>query len=239
MKHEIVVLQGEIRLLKDKAPDSMPDGGEFQTLREEVAGLRTSLQSQPAPALSRGAASHDDWLGSIPPQQRVYARIGSLGFDTDGEILLERANEMLLKCDVKPEEYSCLAVVRNPGSAVSLTFNVADRLQEVRRKMQVLQHKYQGIRGTVWLDVEQSKAERKPARLIHRAAEILTDIEGGREDKLEVQKVMNGKQVKVVPQNGIGKLVAFSFRGTLEWSVYGQSRYDQHQRDMVTAFAEA
>jgi hypothetical protein len=239
MKQEIVALQGEIRLLKDNAPDSMPDGGEFQTLKEEVAGLRTSLLSQPAPILSHGPASHDDWLGSIPPQQRVYARIDSLGFDTDGETLLVRAKEMLQKCDVKPDEYSCLAVVRDPGSLVSVTFNEASRLQEVRRKMQVLQHEYQGIRGAVWLDVEQSKAERKPARIIHRAAEMLTDVEGGRQDKHEVQKIMNGKQIKVVGTNGIGKLMAFSFRGTLEWSVYGQRRYDQNQRDMVTAFAEA
>ena len=239
MKQEILALQGEIRMLKDNAPDSMPDGGEFQTLREEVAGLRTSIQSQPAPTVSHGPASHDDWLGSIPPDQRVYARMGSLGFDTDGATLLVRAKEMLEKCDVKPEEYFCLAVVRDPGSLVSLTFNEASRLQEVRRKLQVLQHKYPGIRGTVWLDVEQSKAERKPARIIHRAAEMFADVEGGRQDKLEVLKVMNGKKIKVVGTNGIGKLVAFSFRGALEWSVYGQSRYDQNERDMVTAFAEA
>ena len=62
-----------------------------------------------------------------------------------------------------------LAVGRNGGSVVSLIFKSADRPQEVKPRVRAMDKELPGAWGNVWLDVEKSKREMKPARAIHRA----------------------------------------------------------------------
>ena len=62
---------------------------------------------------------------------------------------------------------------------------------------------------------------------------MLHDIEASKDEPGEVEKRFNGKQIKV---NKV--LVAWTLRGSLQWTRNGQSRYSQEERDLVTAFAE-
>ena len=86
----------------------------------------------------------------------------------------------------------------------------------------------------VWLDVEKSSAELAPAMLIHRASDMLIEIETSNPGGGNIAKIMNGKQIKLDRQ-----LLAWSFHGELRWAALAMGRYTQEQRDQVIGFATA
>ena len=209
-------------------PPGIPSGS--------VAGHQPHLaEHQPLLARPRtqGRSSGNDWLDDIIPENRRYARIGNLGWDAESDVLLPRAKEMLEKAGIPATDYDCMSAVRTKGSVVSLTFKEASKLQDARRQMRCIGHTYEGLNGAVWLDVEKSRRELAPARLIHKATDMITDLEAAREDKKPVEKIMNGKQIKVG-----GILAAWSFRGALQVSRFAEGRYSEEERQQVLAFAE-
>eukprot|EP00973_Karenia_brevis_P095715 12428771-Karenia_brevis.AAC.1 len=58
-------------------------------------------------------------------------------------------------------------------------------------------------------------------------------MEQARQDTQIVEKVMNGKFIKVGEQR-----VAYSYRAQVRWTDYGNSRYSSEQRGMGSCFAE-
>ena len=49
----------------------------------------------------------------------------------------------------------------------------------------------------MWLDAKKERSELRPARLVHRAAECLEDVEASREDKAPIVQDLIGKVIKV------------------------------------------
>eukprot|EP00973_Karenia_brevis_P088935 12334870-Karenia_brevis.AAC.1 len=49
----------------------------------------------------------------------------------------------------------------------------------------------------VWLDRAKTRQELRPARLIHRIGDYLADVECEKNSSLNVEKIMNGKYIKV------------------------------------------
>ena len=181
--------------------------------------------------MARGDTS--DWLGQTPHEQRTYGRIGNLGWDSESATILKNAKAALQKIGIGEDEYSCLSAVRDKGSIASLTFKNPQRLQEAKRLMRAEKFRVQGIEKEVWVDVEKSRAELKPARLIHRITEILEEYEGARESPQPITKVMNGKQVKMG-----GELLAWSQHGQLQWGRFACKRYSDEDREAMKAYAE-
>ena len=64
-------------------------------------------------------------------------------------------------------------------------------------------------------------------------AEILTDLEAARDDKLEITKILNGKFIKAGP-NRVGYIDKCEWK----WTTWGQQRYSDEAREMACAFAE-
>jgi hypothetical protein len=90
----------------------------------------------------------------------------------------------------------------------------------------------------VWLDAKKERAEGtrpelRPARLVHRVHETLVDLESSRPSPLEVEKILNGKLVKVG-----GSRVGFSLHSTWKWTAYAIARYSSEDLDMCKAYAE-
>ena len=79
----------------------------------------------------------------------------------------------------------------------------------------------------IWHDAAKTKAELKPARLIHRAWTALTEQEKERQDPQALEKVLTGKQVKK------GRTVlAFSLNSELKRTAAAKERYGEDQCDL-------
>ena len=70
--------------------------------------------------------------------------------------------------------------------------NGGETLTAARLKIKKAGHKFEGQKMSVWLDVKKTRAELKPARLTHRAAECLTHIASSKEHKPAITKISSG-----------------------------------------------
>ena len=168
--------------------------------------------------------------GSTPKELRVIARIGNLGWDNDGTTVEQRARTVLTE---SAESWKNLAAV-NPkkGSSVDLMFMSADQLQESRLAVRALKKTYSNDRK-VWLDVKNTDAENRPARLMHRAHDCLTDIESSRSDKKVIKKDPSGKFLSIDD-----KRIGFSLRGRWRWTQHASARYTAEELELAKAYAE-
>jgi hypothetical protein len=197
-----------------------------------VQGAQTDLGTQmlTAPSLASTAASVSS---STPYEARKIARIGNLGWNDTAETILKRANEVLRDAGAQPNEYTNLVPTsRTSGSAAELLFQSATRLQEMKLAIKSLGRAYTDER-IVWMDAKKERHELRPARLVHRVFEAIQDLESTREDKMEAEKIMNGKFIKVG-----GTRAGYSFNSTWKWTAFAVARYTAEQLDVAKAYAE-
>ena len=199
---------------------------------EEVAsqsrshGLPPGLPSAPAPAFQE-----------LPYESRTTAILGGLGWDNKGSELLAEANRILLLAGVEASTYEGLSAMANradEGSAAALIFRSPAELQKA--KLLVRAANATGLQGKlVWLDARKTRLEMKPARVIHRAAQMLSDFESNRTqgEELLVNKNMAAKFLF----NSRGRIL-YTLRGKVLWAPEGMARYDADQRNIVEGFAE-
>ena len=77
------------------------------------------------------------------------------------------------------------------------------------------------------------REEFRPARVVHRIAELITEAESGKEDPMHVEKRLNGKYV-LVDNNKAG----FTAKGVWIWTAWAKHRYTEDFREMAKAYAE-
>lgn len=179
-------------------------------------------------------AARDPATNDTPYELRKYARIGNLGWDEAGNVLAKRAREVLGEANVPAETFDCVCGVRKEGSVVSLTFRGPEELRAARARIRELQKTLPGHKAPVWLDVEKTTAELRPARVIHRLAEVLKELDDASAEPKGITKIMNGKQIK----DGEMHLLAWTFRSQVNWSTLAQSRWNENQLQIAKAFAE-
>ena len=154
-------------------------------------------------------------LHSTPYHLRTSARIRNLGWDTTAEQLLTHAKNVLEKARVDKSLHGPVvpAVGRNgKGSACELTFKNAADLQVARRA--VCDLKEELVEGkTVWLDAKREPAEIRASRVIHRIAEMLSEMKSARPAALEVEKKFKGKNVSVG-----GHRAVYTLSGNVKWT---------------------
>lgn len=163
----------------------------------------------------------------------MWGCIRNLGWDLSAKEQLKRAKEILEKAGMDASRYSCLPAPRAPGSRCELTFKEAAELQDAKRVVRVMDHKLPGSEKPVWVDVEKTRAELKPAKLIPRAADLLTEFDRLRTDGGTIDKVLNGNQSK---RNN--KVVAWTYHGSLQWGKAGRDCYTVGERNQISASAE-
>ena len=73
----------------------------------------------------------------------------------------------------------------------------------------------------------------RPARVVHRIAELITEAESGRSDALPVDRKLNAKYVLVGTERA-----GYSAKANWVWTQWACNRYTQEFRDMSKAFAE-
>ena len=153
-----------------------------------------------------------------------------MGWNTPAAEIRTRAKEVLARAGVKESEYVGLDATRQSGSLAELCFHNPDDLQKARLGVRSLRLKYVDDKA-VWLDVKKSL---KPARVVHRVAEMLSEAEAVRENKMTVQKIMTTKHVQV------GADKAGFVCGTMWiWTSFARARYTQDFLDMAKTYAES
>ena len=104
---------------------------------------------------------------------RTEGVIAGLGEGLSGDDIIARATDVLQRAGVEASSHSGLSSnVR--GTTVFLCFNEPGLLRLAADKVRRLNASFDGKR--VWLDARRTRAENKPARAIHRAAEALHDL---------------------------------------------------------------
>ena len=168
----------------------------------------------------------------VPHEQRVIATIGNLGWNTEAKILLERAREVLAEVGIEQSCYSGLSGPRREGSRAELCFNSPSDLQ--RAKLLVREASKQYNDGHyVWLDVKKTREEMRPARIVHRMAEFLGEVETQQSEKLPIKKVLNGKYIEVGDKR-VGRVM----NGAWHWDAFAKARYSKEQLVSAKGFAE-
>jgi hypothetical protein len=213
----------------------------WKVVQEEVqqlssVGARHAIN--PEPSRSSADAPRPPSRASTPFDQRVVARMGNLGWDSSKEVVITRAKEVLEKAGIKPSDYVGLtASFRQKGSAAELCFGTPGLLQKAKFAVSDLEESYRTDKAPVWLNVKKDREEMRPARVVHRITDLMEEAESGREDRLEVEKVMNGKKVLLGPQ-GSQRIAGYSNKGVWVWTQFSRTRYNQEFLDMAKAYAE-
>ena len=238
LSQKISELTSKLEVVQSQAAnaESMLTGrlAEAEKAVEEVASQVTARGSGSPPGLAAigATAAHE-----LPYESRTTAMLGGLGWDNKGCELLTEANRILSLAGVLSTSYEGLSAMVNradEGSAAALVFHSAKELQKT--KLLVRAANATGLQGKlVWLDARKTRLEMKPARVIHRAAQMLSDFEGNRVQggELLVNKNMAAKFLF----NTNGRIL-YTLRGKVLWAPEGLARYDAEQRNIVEGFAE-
>jgi hypothetical protein len=142
-----------------------------QTQEAEMRKMRDAVKVSPTVPLR----------GGVPYELRVHAMIGSLGWDTDGCLLKQRAIEALASAGTMDAEWHKLSpMVGRTGkdSGCEVWFVQTDGLSQARNRMHNCGVSFDG-RRPVWIDAKKSREEMQPARMTHRL-DYLSDVAPGR-----------------------------------------------------------
>jgi len=216
MLAEVRELQGQVEKLQKESTERCENPPGLSSIPAPTSAFSTPGRSQ----------------GKIPYEMRVVARIGNLGWDSDQATIMKRAKEVLSKAGIAPADYTGLSPTRREGSLAELCFSNPMLLTQAKFAIRDLNKSYREGK-TVWLDVKKDREELRPARIVHRISDLISEAESGREDKLPVDKVLNGKYVKVGDDKA-----GYCAKGLWVWTTFSTSRYTQEFRDMAKAFAE-
>ena len=115
-----------------------------------------------------------------------------------------------------------------------MSFSSHGHLQHARSKVGAnnwsFGKNHYGGKAVVFLDCAKSRGELRPALLTHKAFDIICDMESSRDDKIDAEKDMRGKTVKLA-----SKRCGYSLHGTWQWTPYAVQRYGA-EIDMMTAY---
>ena len=194
------------------------------------AATGANSSSAPAQHPSQPANCNSD----VPYELRTCAKIGNFPYDTPKDTLVDEASKCLLTAGVDQSTFKSLHAVHAKGSWVLLTFVTPQALQAARLAISAANYEYGGRK--LWCDAAKTRAELLPARLIHRCFTALSNEESSRPepDRLAVEKVIKGKQVKLG-----GKVFAFTRKGELYWTSAASERYSAETLQMLKGWIEA
>lgn len=153
-----------------------------------------------------------------------------------GHVAQARARAVLASADVKEGDVVALSAVvgrTQLGSACEAAFATKAARDRARIAVRGLRREYVSGRA-VWLDHKQTPAEARAVKIVHKAAEILLELEGSREAPMQVSKDMASRSVMVASRR-----VLFVSDGHVKWTRDGMARYVEDDREVVSAFAEA
>ena len=136
----------------------------------------------PSPSSSKRSGKN----ASTPYELRNEFTIGNLGWDEAGEIIVQRAKELLRLLNIDEKDYEGPVAVRaTKGSLAEVWFHDPLKGTLARLRCKALRKIYHSNR-IVWLDAKKTMEELKPGRVLRRAQQVMTIFEGEKEVKREI-----------------------------------------------------
>ena len=173
------------------------------------------------------------------PDERTAARMGGLGFDTPELELIVRAKAALNAAGVDPETYQGLAPACRPGgvgSACELHFREPDELALARSLLRVAMHKVEdGAQTAVWLDVQKTREELKPARRVKSLHQSIKDALFDQE-KQQVPCTFDQRTRSVSVR---GARAAYMKGEEVKWTAVGVACLPEESREWIATVVEA
>lgn len=154
---------------KEQTERSMAElKNDIDELRRKVElgeAARASAEAAPQPSTpqpARPSTAQDD-------QDLSLGRLGNLGWDTEETELSRRSAEVLDAAQIPKENVAWTSPLTGrggTGSAVQVKFVTPAKLQLAKARIRDLKKSYEESRY-VWLDIQKSREQLRPARMIH------------------------------------------------------------------------
>lgn len=174
--------------------------------------------------------------GSGGEEGRRLARLGGLGWDTPAADLEARAVDLLTAAGVSRQSYGPVAAAvgrSGKGSAAETVFQTCAALEEARVAVRALKRSY-SQNSPAWLEVARTRAENAPVRAMHRAADLLAELERTRQDCLPVRRDAASRGIAACDTR-----VAYVAVEKIIWTPAGLARYSASDRSDAEAVAAA
>ena len=121
--------------------------------------------------------------------------------------------------------------VRRDGSSAEILFKDPSQLTAAKWAVRSLRKVMHGDR-VVWLDAKRTRQENRPARLVHRAFEVLQSFESLKADGIQLTKDVPGKKIKRADA-----VLGHSLYGQWVWQQPAKDRYSADQLKHAEAWA--
>lgn len=123
---------------------------------------------------------------------------------------------------------------QDTGSCCEVIFRKQKDVQTAQSKVRSLHKKIQSNLNRVSLDVRKNREGPRPARVVHRAMEVLTEIEGHGHDAKHVFKNIASECISMVNYNAF-----FTLKGSLKPSVWASMRYSETELAQIWGHANS
>ena len=187
-----------------------------------------------ASSSKRQAAPPANANPDVPYEQRTVAKIGNFVYDTPGNEMTSFAASKLAEIGFTADHYKHLHSPHEKGSWLLLTFASPKLLQDARMAFQARSFTHNDRK--IWLDAAKTRAELKPARIIHRAFTALSEEEKELDEPKELEKNLRGKQIKL---KGGNTVLAYTLNSELKWTNAAKQRYGDEQCDVLQAWIQS
>lgn len=155
-------------------------------------------------------------------------------WNTPANELERREKEVLSQCHAQESSYEWLAACvgrQQMGSAMQVLFKEQSTFWRARGAMRSLRKEFEPSRQC-WPDRQKTMEELRPARLLHKAFDVISEFEKGQAQLEQLEKVMSFKVIKCA-----GTRVAYILHGDLRFTVAGVSKWTSEERDQILAAA--
>ena len=201
---------------------------------ESIKALEDKFQQLSTSAGSAATQQTPQQHQSLPLELRCHAVIGGLGYDTPADTLIERAKQLLEEARIPVDSYYDIKALRSgPGSMCEVYFKEAGTLTKAKWAVSSLAKRLHGDKPA-WLDAKKTKMELRPARMVHRACEVLQSFEDSKPDKVILTKNMVDKKIL---RSGVA--IGASRYGKWVWTSAAEQLYTNEQRKHAEEWAFA
>jgi len=226
-----------IRALEEKASrvdDLIRQLGE-QGQQLEV--LKRAQPATPTPCASASSASGSSHVSGTPMDQRTAALLGNVGWDLQDLQLVLRATKALTDAQVDSQHWQGMEATCRPGgtgSAVTLHFRDNRSLLVAKAKIRSLGLTLPGAKGQLFLDIQKTWEERKPARELRALQELVVEALA---PEIAADRVSIDHRTRSLSINGARS--AFIGKGVAYWTPVGEAMLKDAQRMYIKAVVDA
>ena len=231
-EHDVKSKQAELehRLAAvEQRPPAPPDSH----MQAQIAELRTQMEKTrvqaPAAPASQPPVQRPPGI-DLPWEMRTHAVLGNLRYDDSRETVQARAKEVLTEAGfTEGADYKGLSATRQSGSMVELFFSSPSHLLRAKVAIRLLQKQFRSAEKAVWCDAKKTRAEMRPARIVHRIHDCLSEVEKKKPSDARIEKDVAKKEV-LRNDVTIGRMTWGKWR----WTPEGQESFNEDQ--LKTAF---